>query len=85
MAEGVIHHCVPNITASVARTASYALANAILPYLHHVGSYGVVGALQQEPALGRGVNLYEGKLAQPHVAAALGREVEIQFPSGADL
>jgi hypothetical protein len=30
---GVIHFCVPNITATVARTTSYAITNAILPYL----------------------------------------------------
>ncbi len=38
--EGVIHHCVPNMTATVARTASHALTNAVLPYLQSVGAYG---------------------------------------------
>jgi alanine dehydrogenase len=31
--EGVIHYCVPNIPATVARSASYAFTNAALPYV----------------------------------------------------
>ena len=85
VAEGVIHHCVPNMTASVARTASYALTNAALPYLHSLGSHGPLGMLHDEPALIPGVNLYEGKLAHPDIAAALGRAVQIHLPSGVSL
>jgi alanine dehydrogenase len=82
--EGIIHHCVPNITATVARTASYALTNAALPYVLAVGAYGWPELLALEPALQRGINLYQGKLAQPDIAAALGRQIEIELPSGAE-
>ena len=82
--EGIIHHCVPNITATVARTASYALTNAALPYVLAVGANGWPDLLALEPALRRGINLYQGKLAQPDIAAALGRHVEIEWPAGAD-
>jgi alanine dehydrogenase len=73
------------MTASVARTASYALTNAALPYLHSLGSYGPLRMLHDEPALIPGVNLYEGKLAHPDIAAALGRAVQIHLPSGVSL
>ena len=82
--EGIIHHCVPNITATVARTASYALTNAALPYLTAVGVYGLPDVLAHAPVLRRGVDLYQGKLAQPDIATALGRQVEIELPSGAE-
>jgi alanine dehydrogenase len=85
LAEGVIHHCVPNMTAGVARTASYALTNAALPYLHAIAARRPEDTLEQEPALHRGVNLYQGKLVQPTIAAALGREIEPGSPFGANV
>lgn len=75
--ENVIHYCVPNVPARVARTASYALSNAVLPYLLEIGRLGVAESLRAIPELRRGVNVLEGKLAHPGVAAALGRPVEV--------
>lgn len=80
--EGVIHHCVPNMTAMVARTASYALSNAALPYLLAVGKHQLPEALVSQPALGPGVAVFEGKLANPNIAAALGRSLEVGFSNG---
>ena len=74
--EGVIHYCVPNLTASVARTTSYAIANAALPYLLSLD--GLPDALA--PALARGINLYQGKLANRDVAAALGEPLAVELP-----
>ena len=79
IAEGIIHHCVPNITASYGRTTSYAITNAALPYLLAVGEHGFPAAMHQEPALASGVNLYRGQLAHPAIAAALGREVAVKI------
>jgi len=78
--EGVVHYCVPNMTSVVARTTSYAVTNAALPYLRALGEYGLIGALHRESALVRGINLYQGNLADPTVAAALGREVTASLP-----
>lgn len=75
--EGVIHYAVPNVPAAVARTASYALSNAVLPYLLSMGEMGVDQAVHQIPELRRGVNVWQGKLAHPAVAQALGRNVEV--------
>lgn len=77
IAEGVIHHCVPNVTAACARTTSYAITNAALPYLLAVGQYGLPAALEQEPALASGINLYQGQLAHPAIAEALGLELAV--------
>ncbi len=77
--EEVIHFCVPNFTAAVARTSSYALTNAALPYLLAFGEHGLLGALKRAPALIQGINLYQGALAHPAVAGALGREPDINL------
>ena len=84
VAEGVIHHCVPNVTASVARTASHALTHASLPCLKAVGSKGLSHVVQTHSTLARGINLYQGKIAHPRIATALGREIEIELPSGVE-
>ena len=80
MLEGVVHYCVPNMTSVVARTTSYAITNAALPYLRAIGEHGIIEAVRRESALARGVNLYQGSLTHPGVAAALGREVTIKWP-----
>jgi len=77
--EGIIHFCVPNTTATVARTTSYAITNAALPYLLAIGKHGLLGSHKHLPALVQGINLYQGKLAHPAVAGALAREPEIDL------
>jgi len=79
--EGVIHFCVPNFTAAVARTTSYAITNAALPYLLAIGEHGLLSQHRHMAALSQGMNLYKGKLSNPAVAGALGRELEIDLPS----
>ena len=73
--EHIIHYCVPNVTAAVARTTSHALTNAALPYLLAVAAHGLEGALSQQPALRSGLNLKAGRVVHPGVAAALGVEL----------
>lgn len=74
--EGVIHYCVPNMLAQVARTASHALLNAALPFLYEIGEYGVDETIKCNPALTRGVNVWKGRLVNPQIARALGVDVE---------
>ena len=73
-AEGVIHYCVPNMTASVPRTASRALASAALPYLVEIAEGGLDEALAQDEGLAQGVVLYRGMHVHPRIAAAVGAE-----------
>jgi alanine dehydrogenase len=77
--EGIIHYCVPNVPTLVARTASYALSNAHLPYLLEIGRDGIDEAIKNISALRAGVNVYQGKLAHPRVAEELSRKVEVEL------
>jgi alanine dehydrogenase len=52
---GVIHYAVPNIPSAVARTASYALNNVVLPFVREMDERGVREALRFDPILARGV------------------------------
>lgn len=72
--EGVIHYCVPNVTAAVARTTSHAVTNAALPYLLSLDQ--LKSQFRESTALARGVNLLQGKLANAQVAAALGKSFD---------
>jgi alanine dehydrogenase len=77
--EGIIHFCVPNFTAAVARTTSYAITNAALPYLLAIGEHGLLGKHQHMAALSQGMNLYKGKLSNKAVAGALGRDLAVDL------
>lgn len=74
IAHGVVHYCVPNLTANVARTATRVLSIAALPYVQALANHGLPLALRRDPGLARGVYLYRGKLVNADVAAALGLE-----------
>lgn len=75
VAEGVTHYCVPNITSAYARTTSYAITNAALPYLLAAGEVGIKEAAQLLPALSSGITVYQGQLVNQAVANALGLEI----------
>lgn len=60
--EGVIHYCVPNIPSVVARTSTYALTNAAFPFIHEIASKGIDTAAKDNPAVGRGVQIFQGHL-----------------------
>jgi len=66
----VIHYCVPNFTALVARTASRALSNVVRPFLPCVADDP--GCIFADAALRSAVVIYEGKIVDPHLAAAHG-------------
>jgi alanine dehydrogenase len=64
----VIHYCVPNIPANAARTATYGLTNALLPYLLEVTQLGVARAVHENPGLARGVCTYQGECTNEAIA-----------------
>jgi alanine dehydrogenase len=68
---GVIHYCVPNIASSVARTASHAFNNVLLPYVENVAEKGNA-ALLDNPELKRGLYLLHGDPVHKELAALLG-------------
>ncbi|HJW83070.1 MAG TPA: alanine dehydrogenase [Anaerolineae bacterium] len=69
--ENVIHYCVPNMTAVVARTATHAFNNAAWPYIQEVARSGLEAALASLPALARGVATREGRIIHEALAASL--------------
>jgi alanine dehydrogenase len=59
----------------VARTSTFALNNATLPFVLAIADKGVLGALRDDPHLRAGLNVYQGKITHPAVAEALGLAV----------
>jgi alanine dehydrogenase len=70
----IVHYCVANMPGAVGRTSTYALTNVTLPYALQLASKGLTRALADSPALKLGVNVHEGKVTHPAVAAAFGLE-----------
>ncbi len=60
--EGVIHYCVPNIPGVVARTSTHAYINASLPFIQEIVEKGISSAIEENPAIARGVNTHDGKV-----------------------
>ncbi|MBE0591920.1 MAG: alanine dehydrogenase [Gemmatimonadales bacterium] len=71
----IVHYCVPNMTANVARTASRALADAAQGLLDEVVTKGITAALRDNPGFAAGTYLYRGHVVQQRVAAAHGLPV----------
>jgi len=69
----VVHYCVPNMTANVARTASRALSDVVVGLLGSLAANGVERAIQSDPGLAAGVYLYHGRLVNQQLAQVLGR------------
>ncbi len=74
MAHGVIHYCVPNIPAAVARTASVGLSNTLLPFLHEIGSQGAPAAFKADIGLARGVCTFGGRCTNRAAGRVFGVE-----------
>lgn len=74
--DGVVHYCVANMPGAVARTSTFALANATLPYALKLANLGYEAALKGDPALMKGLNTYFGGLVCRPVAEAQGMECE---------
>jgi alanine dehydrogenase len=70
--DGVVHYCVTNMPGAVARTSTFALNNATLPFILALAGKGPEAAMAHDPHLLNGLNVYRGRIAHPAVAAALG-------------
>jgi alanine dehydrogenase len=72
--DGITHYCVTNMPGAVPITSTYALTNATMPYVVHLASRGVRGAIEESPGLKLGVNVAGGQVAYRPVADAVGAE-----------
>ena len=68
--DGIIHYCVANMPGGVARTSTFALTNATLPFVMSLAKKGAEEAMRSDAHLLNGLNVYRGVLTVPAVAEA---------------
>jgi alanine dehydrogenase len=84
--EGVVHYCVTNMPGIVPHTSTHALTNATLSYALQLADLGLDAALEASAPLRRALNVRDGAIAHPAVAAAFPalpaaiRRSESRFP-----
>jgi alanine dehydrogenase len=69
--DGIIHYCVANMPGGVARTSTFALTNATLPYAVQLANKGKQAMLDDAHLL-NGLNVHAGKITYEAVAKDLG-------------
>jgi alanine dehydrogenase len=74
LVDGVIHYCVGNMPGAVARTSTFALTNATLPYILMIADKGWQKAMRDDPSLFKGLNICDGKIVSAPVADAFDLE-----------
>jgi alanine dehydrogenase len=72
--EGVVHYCVANMPGGVAKTSTFALTNATLPYAVEIANKGWSRAIKENPEIKLGANVIKGKVSCKGVADAFGLE-----------
>ena len=75
--DDVVHYCVANMPGAVARTSTFALNNATLPYILKLANLGYKEALLQDKHLLNGLNVMHGKVVCKEVAHALNLEYTV--------
>lgn len=69
--EGIVHYCVANMPGAVARTSTFALNNATLPFVLALADQGSKQAMLADRHLLNGLNVHKGHFTYKAVAAAL--------------
>ena len=67
---GVVHYAVANMPGAVARTSTFALTNATLPYAVDIANKGYVKAARENRTIWTGINVLNGKVTDAAVARA---------------
>lgn len=70
--DGVLHYCVTNMPAAVARTSTFALNNATIGHAMALADKGWSRALSDDPCLRAGLNICRGSVTYGAVASAHG-------------
>jgi len=66
--EGILHYCVPNIPSVVARTASRAMNNIVLPFVLSIARDGMRETCVSNRSLITGIYIHNGKCTNKGVA-----------------
>ena len=69
--EDIVHYCVTNMPGAVARTSTFALNNATLPFVLSLADKGPKQAMLDDPHLLKGLNIHAGQITYQAVATAL--------------
>jgi alanine dehydrogenase len=69
--DGIIHYCVANMPGAVARTSTFALNNATLPFVLRLADHGADAAMAADVHLAAGLNVAGGQIRHKAVAEAL--------------
>src|SRR6202789_2979048 len=68
--DGVVHYCVANMPGGAARTSTFALNNATLPFTIALADKGAEQAMKDNKHLRAGLNVYKNTLTYQAVADA---------------
>ncbi|MBU0750828.1 MAG: alanine dehydrogenase [Gammaproteobacteria bacterium] len=71
--EGIVHYCVTNMPAAVARTATLALTQATLPHVLALVGRGLAAACTANPHLAAGLQTHRGGVCHRALAEDSGR------------
>ncbi|UCE04581.1 MAG: alanine dehydrogenase, partial [bacterium] len=66
--QGILHYCVPNIPSVVARTASRAMNNIVLPLVLSIARDGIKETCKTNCILTSGIYIHDGKCTNKGVA-----------------
>ena len=72
--DGIVHYCVANMPGAVARTSTFALNNATLPFTLALAEKGWKKACTDDRHLRAGLQVHDGLLTHEAVATALGKD-----------
>jgi len=71
--DGIIHYCVANMPGAYPHTSTIALTSVTLPYIRRLAQLGVDEALRVSPELVTALNVRQGEVIHPALAALLSR------------
>lgn len=72
--DDVVHYCVANMPGAVARTSTFALNNATLPYIVKLANKGYQRALLEDKGFLEGLNVIHSKVTCKEVAESFNLE-----------
>jgi len=68
--DDVVHYCVANMPGAVAKTSTFALTNATLPYAVQIANKGWARAMNENEEIKKGANIIRGQITYKGVADA---------------
>ena len=79
--DDVVHYCVANMPGAVAKTSAIALNHATLPFVMQLANQGTVKALQNNPHLFEGLNVWKGQVTNEQIANQHGLQFQTIKPN----